>query len=172
MGQYKYNCHPSCNKFENLTKSYNFTEIMSIADIVPMLEFLREPENQEKMEEVGRIIFQNDSITVNVGAILALTVAAIIGGALLPSLLLGTGSDGGAAGGYGYGYDYSGGSSGAGYGDFAHSRSTASYSDVGNVVSNLVQTSQQSAAAGNNDYNALAGFWPKAVNNIANNLLN
>merc|ERR1711976_961940 len=157
MGQYKYNCHPSCNKFENLTKSDNFTEIMSIADIVPMLEFLREPENQEKMEEVGRIIFQNDSITVNVGAILALTVAAIIGGALLLSLLLGTGSDG---------------SSGAGYGDFAHSRSTASYSDVGNVVSNLVQTSQQSAAAGNNDYNALAGFWPKAVNNIANNLLN
>ena len=49
---------------------------------------------------------------------------------------------------------------------------TASYSDVGNVVSNLVQTSQQSATAGNNDYNALAGFWPKAVNNIANNLLN
>ena len=44
-----------------------------------MLEFLREPETQDKLEEVGRIIFQNQSITVNVGAILALTVAAIIG---------------------------------------------------------------------------------------------
>ena len=35
--------------------------------------------NQEKVEEVGRIIYQNGNITVNVGAILAVATLALLG---------------------------------------------------------------------------------------------
>ena len=43
-----------------------------------LLQFIATP-NQEKVEEVGRIIYQNGNITVNVGAILAVATLALLG---------------------------------------------------------------------------------------------
>jgi len=77
---------------------------MSFSDIVPILEYFQEPEVQEKMEEVGRIIWSNNSISINLGAVaaLGLLALALLGGLLF---LLFAGDGGGETAGYGYGYE-------------------------------------------------------------------
>ena len=72
--------------------------------LVPILEYFQEPEVQEKMEEVGRIIWSNNSISINLGAVIALGLLALalLGGLLF---LLFAGDGGGETAGYGYGYE-------------------------------------------------------------------
>merc|ERR1712107_475855 len=112
-----------------------------MGDIVPILEYFQEPEVQEKMEEVGRIIWSNNSISINLGAVIALGLLALalLGGLLF---LLFAGDGGGETAGYGYGYeqtDY-------GYGgDFAQ-RSSNTFSDVRNAMSNLLATKKYANA--------------------------
>ena len=77
---------------------------------VPVLEFFQDPDVQEKVEEVGRIIWSNQSISINLGAVLALGLLALGALAFLLSTLFG--SSGGADTGGGYGYGYSGSSGG------------------------------------------------------------
>merc|ERR1711974_152404 len=93
------------------------TLTMSLQSIVPVLEYFQDPFVQEKVKEVGRIIYSNDSITVNLGAIIAAGALALLGGFLLYYLF--AGQDSGTSGG-GYGDAYGG---TTGYGDYAHSRS-------------------------------------------------
>merc|ERR1712107_486213 len=136
-----------------------------MGDIVPILEYFQEPEVQEKMEEVGRIIWSNNSISINLGAVIALGLLALalLGGLLF---LLFAGDGGGETAGYGYGYeqtDY-------GYGgDFAQ-RSSNTFSDVRNAMSNLLATKYANAPA--EGLQAFASTYTNAANNIVNNLIN
>ena len=46
---------------------------------VPVLEYFEDPAVQEKVQEVGRIIYSNSQITVNLGAIIAAGALAVLG---------------------------------------------------------------------------------------------
>lgn len=144
---------------------------MSLADIVPLLDYLRDPEVQAKIEtavEVGRqFTFSNGSITVNTGALLAAGALALLGLAALLFFLFS--SQDGDSGGSGYGYGYE--TQDYGYGDYAHSRSGESFSDVRGVMSHLLDrdATPASASAG---LQALASSWSNTAENIASNLVN
>ena len=91
---------------------------------MPVLEFFQDPSVQEKVEEVGRIIWSNGSISINLGAVLALGTLGLIGLGLLLSVLFGS-SGGSDTGGGGYGYGYSGASGSGDYysaGDYVQKR--------------------------------------------------
>ena len=47
---------------------------------VTALEYFQDPAVQEKVEEVGRIIYSNDSVTVNLSAVIAAGILALLGG--------------------------------------------------------------------------------------------
>ena len=53
-----------------------------------MLEYFQDPAVQEKVEEVGRIIYSNDSVTVNLTAVIAAGILALLGGSELVHLEL------------------------------------------------------------------------------------
>ena len=55
------------------------TVIIKIFVSVPVLEYFQDPAVQEKVKEVGRVIYSNDSITVNLGAIIAAGALALLG---------------------------------------------------------------------------------------------
>jgi len=143
---------------------------MSLADIVPLLDYLRDPDVQAKIEtavEVGRqFTFNNGSITVNTGALLAAGALALLGLAALLFFLFSS-QDSGDTGGSGYGYGYETQDSGYGYGDsYAHSRSGESFSDVRHLL-DPVRNAPASAGL-----HALASSWSNTASNIANNLVN
>ena len=43
------------------------------------MEYFQDPAVQEKVEEVGRIIYSNDSVTVNLSAVIAAGILALLG---------------------------------------------------------------------------------------------
>ena len=59
---------------------------------VSALEYFQDPAVQEKVEEVGRIIYSNDSVTVNLSAVIAAGILALLGGSSpnRPPLFLGS----------------------------------------------------------------------------------
>ena len=141
-----------------------------------MLEYFQDPTVQEKVMEVGRVIYSNDSVTVNLGAIIAAGALALLaGGLLLYFLFAGQDEQGG-----GYGDPYSGTS---GYEDYAHSRSVSQLlkslrstirplqiNDLGNFVTNLIGNQHSDAS-----YPVTDGLGSRAWNNAnlaANNLIN
>eukprot|EP00493_Phyllostaurus_siculus_P003922 UN03938 len=141
---------------------------MSVADIVPLLDYLRDPDVQEKIEtavEIGRqFTFSNGSITVNTGALLAAGALALLGLAALLFFLFSS-QDSGDTGGSGYGYGYE--TQDYGYGDsYAHSRSGESFSDVRHLLDKNVASNPASAGL-----HALASSWSNTASSIANNLV-
>merc|ERR1712241_107921 len=138
------------------------TLTMSLQAIVPVLEYFQDPVVQEKVMEVGRVIYSNNSITVNLGAIIAAGALALLAGGLLFYFLF-AGQDSGTSGG-GYGDPYGGTS---GYEDYAHSRSI---NDLGNFVTNLIGSDHSDAS-----YPVTDGLGSRAWNTAnlaANNLIN
>ena len=143
-----------------------------------MLEYFQDPIVQEKVMEVGRVIYSNDSVTVNLGAIIAAGALALLAGGLLLYFLF-AGQDSGTSGG-GYGDPYGGTS---GYEDYAHSRSVSQVlkslrstirplqiNDLGNFVTNLIGSQHSDAS-----YPVTDGLGSRAWNNAnlaANNLIN
>merc|ERR1711992_323895 len=105
---------------------------------------------QEKVMEVGRVIYSNNSITVNLGAIIAAGALALLAGGLLFYFLF-AGQDSGTSGDE----------------DYAHSRSI---NDLGNFVTNLIGSDHSDAS-----YPVTDGLGSRAWNNAnlaANNLIN
>ena len=49
------------------------------------MEYFQDPAVQEKVEEVGRIIYSNDSVTVNLSAVIAAGILALLGWSYLLS---------------------------------------------------------------------------------------
>ena len=43
------------------------------------MEYFQDPAVHEKVEEVGRIIYSNDSVTVNLSAVIAAGILALLG---------------------------------------------------------------------------------------------
>ena len=54
---------------------------------VSVLEYFQDPAVQEKVEEVGRIIYSNDSVTVNLSAVIAAGILALLGWSYLLSFI-------------------------------------------------------------------------------------
>ena len=46
---------------------------------VSVLEYFQDPAVQEKVEEVGRFIYSNNSVTVNLSAVIAAGILALLG---------------------------------------------------------------------------------------------
>merc|ERR1712083_505308 len=78
------------------------TITMSLQTVVSVLEYFQDPAVQEKVEEVGRIIYSNDSVTVNLSAVIAAGILALLAGGFLLYFLF-SGQDSGSSG-YGDAY--------------------------------------------------------------------
>merc|ERR1712150_171195 len=127
------------------------TLTMSLQTIVTALEYFQDPAVQEKVEEVGRIIYSNDSVTVNLSAVIAAGILASLAGGFLLYFLF-SGQDSGSSG----------------YGDYAQSRS--SNNEFGHFVSRLLGSRNS-----NPSYpvaESLAPVWADSGNLATNNLIN
>merc|ERR1712018_666575 len=139
------------------------TLTMSLQSLVPVLEYFQDPAVQEKVKEVGRVIYSNDTITINLGAIIAAGALALLAGGFLLYFLF-AGQDSGTSGG-GYGDPYSD-THTSGYGDYAHSRSI---NEFGNLVTNLLGS--RPSAPSYPLAEAVAPVWADSGNLAASNLI-
>ena len=62
----------TADELENIIWIPNFVAVTA-------LEYFQDPAVQEKVEEVGRIIYSNDSVTVNLSAVIAAGILALLG---------------------------------------------------------------------------------------------
>merc|ERR1739844_531401 len=148
-----------------LTTTHNThsTLTMSLQTIVTALEYFQDPAVQEKVEEVGRIIYSNDSVTVNLSAVIAAGILALLAGGFLLYFLF-SGQDSGSSG---YGDAY-GDTHTSGYGDYAWSRSSTN--EFGHFGSRLLGSRNSNPSYPVSE--SLAPVWADSGSLASNNLIN
>merc|ERR1711994_711011 len=151
-----------CNIFVTSPGTHG-TLTMSLQSLVTVMEYFQDPAVQEKVEEVGRIIYSNDSVTVNLSAVIAAGILALLAGGFLLYFLF-SGQDSGSSG---YGDAY-GDTHTSGYGDYAQSRS--SNNEFGHFVSRLLGSRNSNPSYPVSE--SLAPVWADSGNLVANNLIN